>query len=229
MVNRVMGLVGVLSVLATSVQGSQINVTGDLGPLSVTGTTYSPINTFTTTNFVLSVPGFGLLVGDVFANNTAGASFALRITNLNFVITNPLGPSAPLTDVIVVATHNYQTAGPGSYNSSHQLNGQWTTAAGNAASLDTVLDVTAASPTTLLLLSGVNTAQTTTFNYGNPAIGATTSSAIFTIQTTLRLRLDGAGTIFLPSSADVDVEFVPAPSAAMMLGLTGLFAQRRRR
>lgn len=228
MLHRVTRALGAMFLFASAGLASQVDLTGDLGANSWTGTSFSPINTSTTTNFLHAVPGFGLIVGDVFANNTSGASFALRVTNLTFVITAPLGPSAPFTDVMLVAKHNYQTAGPGAYSSSHQLTGQWSALAGNAVSLDTVLDLTG-TPLTLNTLSGINTGLTTSFNFGNPGLASTTTSPIFTIQTTLRLRIEANGTIVLPSSADVDVEFVPGAGTVAPLAMTGLIATRRRR
>jgi hypothetical protein len=216
---------GVAACLFASVcaHASVVNVSGDLGTASVTGAFFSPINSSTITNFSLNLPGVGSIVGDVFANNTAGSSFALRITNLTYTAIGPTG----LLDVEVVAQHLYQTSGTGSYNTSHQLTGFWSTASNNAVQLDSILDFNV-SNFSLPTISQINTGNTTSFNVGSAA-SSTTSSAMFLVQTTLRMRIDGAGSIVLLSSADTYVDFVPAPGAMAIAGLSAAFAVRRRR
>ncbi len=222
--------VGVLAALlagaSTTCLAAQVNLSGDLGAGSWTGVTYSPVNAFTTTSFSQAVPGLGSITGDVFSNNSAGASFALRVTNLTYTATIP-NPPLGLMDVMIVATHAYQTSGSGPYNSAHQLTGFWTTASGNAVQQDTILDL---GNTNFMLptVSQLNTGNTTSFNVG-AAAGSTTTSSIFLIQTTVRLRIDGTGSILLLSSADVQVDFVPAPGGIVLAGMGVLALSRPRR
>lgn len=220
-------VIGVLSLAASTGSAANVDLLGDLGNVNFPGASFSPINSTVTTSFTHFIPGFGLVVGDAIAFNTGGTSLALRLTNLTFTVQSPIGPSAPKTDILLVATQTYQVPAATAYNSSHQLFGQWTTAAGNGATLTTILDFNA-SNTALATISILNTAQATTFT-GLSGIGGTTTSSLFTIHTSLRLTLDGTGSIQLPSSADVDVEIVPAPGAAATLGLAGLLAARGRR
>lgn len=216
-----------VTLLACTSLAADVYLGGDLGSNSWLGNNYSAINTFTTTSFTQTVPGLGTLTGDAFSNNTAGGSFSLRLTNLSFTMFVP-GPTSNTAEIILIATHGYQTAGSGTYSSSHQLIGFWTPATGNQAELYTLLDQYGGA-NQLPTLSGTNTAGTTFFNYGLSATGFTSTSTNFVIQTRLRLILDGTGTISLPSSADVEVNFAPAPGAASLLAIAGVCTRRRRR
>lgn len=208
-------------------QASQIDLYGDLGLNNWTGALFSPINTSTTTPFSQIVPGFGNVAGDVIATNTLGLTFSLVITNLtyNALIVNP--PNG-LMDIILVVTHNYQPASSGTYNGSHSLNGTWSTASLNAVQLDTIQDF-GNTNVSLPSLFDLNTLNTSTFSLGPAGAFVTTASPVYTIQSILRLRIDGIGTITLPSSADVSATFVPGPGASALLGLAGLMGVRRRR
>jgi hypothetical protein len=224
---RIISAFAGVSLLVCTTQAADVYLGGDLGSNGWLGNNFSAINTFTTTPFTQTVPGLGTLTGDAFSNNGGGGSFSLRLTNLTFTMAVP-GPTAGTAEIILIASHGYQTAGSGSYSSSHQLTGFWTTATGNQAELYTLLDQYGAA-VTMPTLSGINTAATTFFNFGLSGVGVTSTSTTFVIQTRLRLILDGTGSIFLPSSAEVNVELVPAPGAASLVVVGGLVNARRRR
>lgn len=219
-------LAGVL-LFVCAAHGADVYLGGDLGNNSWLGNNFSAINTSTTTSFTQTVPGLGTLTGDAFSNNGGGGSFSLRLTNLTFTMFVP-GPTSGTAEIILIASHGYQTAGSGTYSSSHQLIGFWTTATGNQAELYTLLDQYGGA-VNLPTLSGTNTAGTTFFNFGLSATGFTSTSTTFFIQTRLRLILDGTGSIFLPSSAEVNVDYIPAPGAAPLLAIGGILGLRQRR
>lgn len=72
----------------------------------------------------------------------------------------------------------------------------------------------------------MNATLSGSFNFGATGVSLSTTSAIFTIQTMLRLRIEGAGSILLPSSAGVDVNFVLALAAVSLVLLTFAIGRR---
>lgn len=209
-------------------RASSINLVGDLGPNTWTGAVFSPISTTTTTPFSQIVPGFGDVAGDVIATNTGGTAFSLVVTNLTFNALVP-GPSAGMMDVGFIIRHDFQPlVVPGLYTSSHQLNGSWTTATGNVVQLESYHDV-GGSNIALPGLFELNTAANPTFNLGPGTAVVPSGLPVYSVEMHLRMRIDGIGFINLPTSADVFVTLIPAPTTLLPMALAGLLAARRRR
>lgn len=225
------GSFGVLSLAPSEANAALVDLSGDLGSNFWIGTAYSPIGAAgaITTPFTWTGPN-GTLVGNATATNPTGFAFTLRLTNLVYTTTTA-GPSngGTATDILLVATHGFQVGTAGTFFANHVLSGTWSNAVGNTAQLNTTVDINSAQPAGIQTIFLANTAATTSFVSSSPAVGGNTASPVMTIQMALRLRIDGVGTTTLPGSADVYVDLVPTPGAAVILGLSGLVVIRRRR
>lgn len=232
MLQRSFVVLGALSVLSAGAQAAIINISGDLGSQSITnGTNISFNPTASVTTSFSQTGANGTVAGDVIAYNPNGLNVSLAITNLTFS-TFAAGPGpGGVTDVQIVTYHYFQLAG-NLFSSGHALSGTWSTHTNNAITLNSTVDYLGLN-LALGTLSGINTGATTSFNFGNNGTTFTPNlvpgTVLFAIQMTLNLRVAPNGNIILPGSADVYVDAVPAPGAAMVLGLAGLTATRRRR
>jgi len=216
-----------LSLLAGTAHAQSISMTGDLGTASMTGLA-SPISMMSSsalTSFSWAGPG-GSITGDVtVSNDPTGTIFTLGITNLNLTVTGPNSAGVPILDVTLTVDHLYQSIGNGTYNASHALAGSWTNSPASWVQLDSTQDVGYANQPLTTLLA---TSSPFTMTNGAPVV-VTSGSGKYGIQAILHLYADGLGTINLPGSAHINVEYVPAPGAMALLGIAGLVATRRRR
>lgn len=201
---------------------TQVDLLGDLGNNSWTGALFSPINSTTTTSFTHTLPGVGSIAGDLIATNTGGTTFDLVVTNLTYtVVASP--NTNNLTDVLLTFTHDFMPLTlPNVFFSSHSLSGTWSTNPLHVVQLESWHDPFG-NNIQLPSLSDTNTLSTTTFNLG-PAgtlVPVPVTSGVYTIHAHLRLRMDGTGTIMLPTSADINVQAVPETASAALLLLGG--------
>lgn len=212
---------------ASAAHAQSISMTGDLGTASMTGlaSPISMMNSSALTSFSWAGPG-GSISGDVtVSNDPTGTIFTLGITNLFLTVTGPNSSGVPALDVTLTVDHLYQSIGNGTYNASHSLAGSWTNLPTSWVQLDSTQDVGYANqPLTTLL------ATSSPFSLSNGApVVVTSGSGKYGIQAILHLYADGLGTINLPGSAHVNVEYVPAPGAMALIGIAGLLSTRRRR
>lgn len=212
----------IAAAIAGPAAAQQINLYGDLGTNSTFGAPFSPINSTLTTPFTWSAPA-GSITGDVIvANDPTGTIFDLTITNLTYTCT--IVNAAGFGDVILQVQHAYATSGSGTYFGQHSLAGSWTSGANSIVQLDSIQDFGGSN---VFLPSLIATSSP--FNLGPVSGSALTSSPVYNIQATLRLRTDGLGSIFLPSSAHFRATLAPTPGSIALLGLGGLLTSRRRR
>jgi hypothetical protein len=210
------------SALAGSASAQLINLYGDIGTQFTTGAPFSPINTTLTTPFSWSNAN-GSITGDVIvANDPTGTIFDLTITNLTYTCITP--NTSGFGDVILQVQHAYATSGTGTYFGQHSLAGSWTSGPNSIVQLDNIQDFGNSNVSLPSLI-----ATTSPFNLGPVTGFALTTSPVYSVQATLRLRSDGVGAISLPSSAHFRASLVPAPGSIALLGLGSLLAARRRR
>lgn len=229
MAHRVIRTAAALSLCAGASHAALVDLSGDLGSNFWAGNPYSPIGSPTIITPFTQTFANGMVSGNAISTNTTGFAFSLKITNLTFTTFTPGPGPGGVTDILLVATHGFQVGTASNFFANHNLTGTWSTATGNTAQLNTVVDINSATPAPLQTIFLANTAGTTSFASSSPAIGGATSSPVMTIQMSLRLRIDGVGSTTLPGSADVDVTFVPAPATLALAGLGALATARRRR
>ncbi len=216
-----------IAFFAGAAHAQNISMTGDLGTASMTGFA-SPISLTSTSNstpFSWAGPG-GTITGDVnVSNNATGTIFTLDITNLFLTVTGPNSAGVPVLDVILKVDHLYQSIGNGTYSANHSLSGTWTNSPASWVQLDSIQDFGYSNQPLSTLLA---TATPFSLTAGAPIV-VTSGSGKYGIEATLHLHADGLGTINLPGSAHVTVNFAPAPSAMTLFGVAGLLSIRRRR
>lgn len=228
MAHRVTPIFVALSLCAAAAHGAGVTLSGDLGNnFWAAGGQFSAIGAPNiTTSFTQTVAN-GTISGDVIASNPTGFAFSLKVTNVVYTTFTP--GVANLTNIMLVATHGFQVGTAGNFFASHSLTGTWSAATGNTAQLDTTVDLNSPLPSNIQQIFLANTAGATSFASSSPAVGGATASPVMTIQTVLRLRIDGIGTTTLPGSADVDVTIVPAPATLGLAGFAGIALTTRRR
>jgi hypothetical protein len=214
---------GMLSGMPGAASGQTINIVGDLGTGSITGTPSSGPNSTFTQAFTQTAGAGNITFDVIVANDITGTIFDLTITNLVYNVTAL--NSAGAGDVSVIVDHTYLTSSVGPYLGSHSLSGSWTSGPMSDVQVDTIMDFGGAN----ILIPSL-TATVSPFGLGpatNTAPG--NSAGIFNIRAILRLHSDGLGSISLPTSYDITVQPVPEPATLSILAAAFAVGLRRRR
>lgn len=217
-------VIGVALLAVGEARGAAINLFGDLGQQSWNSNFTSPINSTQTVPFSRTIPGVGSVSGDVITTNTGGTSFDMVLTNFTFTATNPVAG----TNIQIQLFSYFTTAAqPVTYTGSHSASGNWSTALGNFVGFTSRHDLTG-SDVSLPALAASNNFGSTGFFLGPATASVTSNLQVFAIVSEITLAIQGAGSITLPNSYDVNATAVPAPTAGLALA-AGAFAARRRR
>ncbi len=206
-------------------QGASLSLSGDFenntwfqgpGTLLNTNTLLMP--------FVFNNPaGRGSIQGDVMASHN-GSMFSLKITNLSIHAFD--WSPVHKTDMRLTLTQAFDCL-PGHYAATHSIDGVMDSTLGCLVSANTLIDSGFTSVFLPVVTYGSPGPGLYPFNVGPTGMDTHTTHHDILIKMQLDLSIFGDGTIIMPGS-DAS-ETIPAPGAALVLGLGAIVARRRRR